>query len=389
MFDLLRARCEKYIMDISDRSFTPRLFSLESCLTLFSKGYGLSVAFHQHLYQKGVLKRRRLPCPVVSIGNIVAGGSGKTPMAVYTADLFRQAGKNPTVISRGYKGDHDGTPLIVSDGRNIFSGAETAGDEPVLMANRRSFPVVVGTDRYRAGLHALGHLNPRPDVLILDDGFQHLKLEKDLDILLFDGTRPLGNHRLLPAGRLREAPGRAGRQPDMIVFTRCDDIEKGRKHRDQIRRLYPGCPAFTSRHVPVVMRWQSRKNPDSLYSESVPVTFFKEKTAFLFSGLARNDSFYRTVAGLGIKIRYHLEFRDHYRYKRADLRRIQDRALKTGADMILTTEKDWVKLDPDMTWDLDLGVIGVRIEMDEPDRFAGFLLSRLEHICRTNTFTSC
>ncbi len=376
-------------MDISTRSITPRLFSLETCLRVFSRSYELGVVFYQQLYQKGILQQNGLPCPVVSIGNIAAGGSGKTPMAVYTADLFLRSGKYPAVISRGYKGRHDGSPLIVSDGRTLFAGAETAGDEPALMANGRSFPVVVGADRYQAGLHALRNLTPRPDVLILDDGFQHLKLKKDLNILLFDGENPLGNHRLLPAGRLREPPGRSGRQPDMIVFTRCDDLEKGRQNRSQISRLYPKCPEFTSRHVPVMVGWKSRKNTGCDCPETVSSASLEKKTAFLFSGLARNDTFYRTVAGLGVKIRYHLEFSDHYRYKRADLQRIRDLALKSGADMILTTEKDGVKLHPDMTWDLDLGVIGVRIEMDEPDRFNGFLLSRLEQICRKNTYTGC
>ncbi|OGR34068.1 MAG: tetraacyldisaccharide 4'-kinase, partial [Desulfobacula sp. RIFOXYB2_FULL_45_6] len=221
MFDQWKNKIEDRVTGISGQDYSPALFSLEWVLAGLSYLYGKGAGVWQWLYLKKILRQKELPCFVISIGNIVAGGAGKTPMTLYTAELLKKIGKKPVVISRGYKGVYDGDFCIVSDGRRVFSTAEESGDEPFMMASRLMFPVVVGKDRFKAGMRAVDRFGP--DVIVLDDGFQHLRLKKDLDILLFDFKNPLGNTRLLPAGRLRQSPQSSAKRADAVIFTRCPE----------------------------------------------------------------------------------------------------------------------------------------------------------------------
>nr|NJM03516.1 tetraacyldisaccharide 4'-kinase [Desulfobacula sp.] len=189
-----------------------------------------------------------------------------------------------------------------------------------MMAARRLCPVVVGKDRFRAGMRALDSLTPRPDSVVLDDGFQHIRLKRDLDILLFDFKHPLGNGRLLPAGRLRERPQSSVKRADALVFTRCPEGDGDRTQMDAVLRFYPGRPFFKALHQPHILRWmkKEKKSPDP----GSDLAALKGKTAVLFSGLADNRAFYASMAEYGINILYHLEFKDHHRYKTADFLRI-------------------------------------------------------------------
>ncbi len=376
------------------------------------------------LYQLGWLRQKTLPCFVISIGNIMAGGAGKTPMAIYLAELFTKMGKQSLVISRGYKGSLKTGAGVVGDGKIIFLDADAAGDEPYMMARRKTFPVLVGKDRYRAGMLAINQLNP--DVIILDDAFQHVKLKKDLDILLFDHDRPLGNKRMLPAGRLRETPAMSKNRANAIVFTRCPEkaeigkteIEKVETEKtdtgkasfgtqaQNIISQYGDVPFFKTYHSPFIQQILPGKksfgqfSPDSIPPDSIlngPVLSgqnsfgldysgstldcsgsIQGRSGFLFSGIANNESFRDAAEELGVKVLDHLEFKDHYRYKKADILLIQKRARECWADLILTTEKDWVKLSQDIQWDKDLAVIGIQIKFENAKAFEGFIKSRLD-----------
>ncbi len=376
MFKQWLNKIKDRVTQISGQNYIPVPLSLEWFLAGLSRLYGIGVGVRLWLYEKKILQQRALPCFVVSIGNIVAGGTGKTPMTLYTAELLKKIGKKPVVVSRGYGGSYKEDSLMVFDGCHVFSTPDESGDEPFMMADRRLCPVVVGKNRFRAGMRALDSLEPRPEAIVLDDGFQHLGLKRDLDILLFDFKHPLGNTRLLPAGRLRERPQSSGKRADALVFTRCPEGHVSRIQMEAVLRFYPDRPFFKTVHQPYILRWmkKEKKSPDP---ESDPAAL-KGKTAVLFSGLADNRAFYASMAEHGINILYHLEFKDHHRYKTADFLRINRMAAEKKADLILTTEKDGVKIDKLMEWAADVLIIGIRIRFEDPEKFEDFLVSKME-----------
>ncbi len=199
--------------------------------------YGVVLRLRAYFYARRILAAHRLAAPVVSVGNLSVGGTGKTPMAMYLARLFIERGKRVALLSRGYGGAGGDAVRVVSDGSRLLLSPAEAGDEPVLLA--RSVPgliVVTGSDRYRAGLEAFERF--QPDIFLLDDGYQHLRLKRDINILLLDAVRPFGNGWTLPAGLLRE-PLSAVRRADFIVWTR-----SGRETRC---RTYPGFPRSARR----------------------------------------------------------------------------------------------------------------------------------------------
>lgn len=375
MFKKWLNRLEERVTQISNRIYQPRIFSFEWLLVLISYGYGLGAGLRLWLYEKEILKQKTLPCFVISIGNIVAGGAGKTPMAIYVAELIKKMGKQPVVISRGYKGKYKNDSMIVTDGNMIFSNAENSGDEPHMMAKRRSFPVVVGKDRFKAGMRAMDAFNP--DVIILDDGFQHLKLKRDLDLLLLDYLNPLGNRRFLPAGRLRETPKSSAQRADVLIFTRSPDKEGNSENINRVLQYYPDCLWFKTVHAPFIFKhFVHNKN---LTDSITDVGMLRGKKALLFSGIAKNKSFYHAMKELGVNVLDHLEFKDHYRYKKSDILMINKSAATVCADVIMTTEKDWAKLDQDTNWILDLIVMGIQIEFEDSQVFESLLNSRLKN----------
>lgn len=367
--DPIRERIENGL----DNTRDPDLFSFEWFLSGVSFLYGLGVAFRLFLYKKKIFKSERLPSLVISVGNIAAGGTGKTPMAVYLAELLQKMGKHPVVVSRGYKGRYQGAGLVVSDGERIFSCAEECGDEPFMMAQSRSFPVVVGKKRAWAGRMALEKLDC--DTIILDDGFQHMGLARDVNLLLMDCSRPLGNNRLLPLGRLREKPGTAFHRADALVFTRC--LQQTAPELPDFRRtgLKDNCPEFTTRHLPFIAAYIGAGSGGAPCDG---LSALEGKDVLIFSGIAQNDSFYRTVASSGANIVEHLEFEDHYRYKKADVKTINSKAGEMAADLIVTTQKDWSKLATGTGWNTDIIVIGIRIQFHDEEGFKTFLSGKFK-----------
>ena len=390
MFKKWLNKLEKKITYISNQQYKPDLFSFESLLICISYIYAFGVRIRLYLYSKGILKQNLLPCFVISIGNIVVGGTGKTPMAVYVAKLLKKMGKSVVVISRGYKGKYQNESLIVSDGNRIFCRVEDCGDEPYMMAKEKLFPVVVGKHRFKAGIKAIKAFNP--DIIVLDDGFQHLKLKRDLDLLLFDYVDPLGNKRLLPAGRLREMPKSSAHRADAIIFTRSpenDVIDENIKKKSGVDNA---CPLFkTLSEIGVKTCFQTSHQPyifkhipHGSISECLvtDIAGLKGKNVILFSGIAKNSSFYLSMKNIGVNILEHLEFKDHYRYKKADILMINKAIKNMHGDFILTTQKDWVKLDwvksnSNIEWATDLLVIGIDICFQQPETFQSFLNGKL------------
>lgn len=358
---------------------------LEYFLHGLSHLYAAAIKIRLAGYRRGILKTRRLPCRVISIGNITTGGTGKTPLTVYVAELIHRQGLRAVVISRGYKGGSERSGAVVSDGNRVLMSPQAAGDEPFLMAARlvqRSVPVLVGHDRVRIGLLAIRKFNP--DVILLDDGFQHIRLARDVDVVLLDNRQPFGNSHLLPRGVLRE-PLTSLYRADFFVLTRADPEEKDAiaVTPAPLRPGLPPRPVFRAAHAPVLRAWiePGRKAVAEQLSYSGADDFqqLAGRRVFAFSGIAANEAFRCSLTGRGVEIDGFIGFADHHAYTPTDVDRILGAARTAGADCLCTTDKDWVKLPRQVTWPLELAVVGVDINLggDAPG-FEKQLRSRLD-----------
>lgn len=315
--------------------------------------YGLGLALCEFQLRSGLKPLRRLRWPVVSIGSLSVGGAGKTPLTIALAKLLTARGLHVDVLSRGY-GRYSALPLAVNPG----GAAEEFGDEPLVIAREAGVPVFVAAERFQAGLLAESQ-SPQNDgkshrlkAHILDDGFQHRQLARDLDILLLS-RRDLNDH-LLPAGNLREAVLAAQRAAVIAISADEADVEaevKSRGWQGQVWRLH----------------------------RSMDIPFITGSVA-AFCGIARPDQFFQGLESAGVKLAGRTAFPDHHRYTAGDLDRIATGAVKAGAQALLTTEKDRVRLGPlaaTLPASLRLQTAQLRIEIEDEDTVLDWLTSRL------------
>ena len=347
--------------------------------------YGGLVRLREALYKKGVLQSKRLPCPVVSIGNITVGGTGKTPMTLYVAELIRSFGFKVAIVSRGYKGKAEKTGGIVYDGRKICMEPDQAGDEPFMMAKRlRSVPVIVGKDRFKAGMLAVKEFNP--DVVLLDDGFQHLRLYRDIDLVLLDFNSPFGNGNLLPRGILRE-PASSLTRADALILTRSDSVPGPIKAKlsDRIVYFSQKSSVYKTFHAPYIYKVVKAAGDiqDGALSKSQDwdSEIITGRNVFAFSGIARNEDFKHTVAGFGCDVSGFAGFPDHHAYSDEDINTILRAAEDAGAEIVCTTEKDFARIGHRKNWPIDLVIIGIEIAFgDDEAAFNAYIQNRLSSI---------
>ena len=293
-------------------------------------------------YAVGFFLTNRLPIPVISVGNLSVGGTGKTPMVIYLALKLEAMGKKVTIISRGYKRKTTGT-LVVSDGDQMLTTWEEAGDEPYLMAKRvTSVPVVVDEVRYRGGLHAVQRFNP--SVILLDDAFQHRQLERDLDIVLLNSQDTPADYKLLPYGKLRE-PWFHLRRANIVFWTKVNlSSESSRRSpHPEVRSKVSQAkvPVFRSKMAAAFLRDSAGK--------SVPLTQIKGRKAYLFCGIGDPESFRSLLQKAGADIVGFRVFEDHHHYIKVELGGIVEDAAALGAEMTITTEKDSFKTEHFLT----------------------------------------
>ena len=331
--------------------------------------YGLAVRARATLYERGWLSSRRLPCRVVSVGNLTVGGTGKTPVVISITQLLIARGQRVGVLSRGYRRRSRAARVLVSDGRTTLAGPAEAGDEPYLIAWRCPGAVVaVGSDRYRLGRWVLERFPI--DCLVLDDGFQHLALHRDVDLLLIDASDPAGLKALLPAGRLRE-PLSAAARATALLLTRADLGAGPTALLEPIR-------AATGRDSrAILIRFRPEALVNIVTGEIEKVESAAGRKAVIFSGIANPVSFRTLLADQGVKILDDVVFPDHHAYTAADLEMIRDRAGRCGADMIVTTEKDAVKVTTMLARTDRLWAIRLRTEIMEGQAEFERLLSGL------------
>ncbi len=316
--------------------------------------YSLAMIIRVILYRIGIFRVYSLPKPVISVGNLVVGGTGKTPVTLWIASYLMNCGHKVAVLTRGYGGRFEGEVAVVSDGKKRLLSAEDAGDEPALLADLLpGLIVVMGSDRYKAGCLAMEKFSP--DIFILDDGFQHIRLKRDLNILLLDAEKPLGNGRVFPAGTLRE-PALASKRADVAIFTRCDERTN---------------PAAIGNEATIQLR-AAHKLTGFRQTVAGDVSNFSglaAKRGIAFAGIADPDKFYTSLEQVGLKLVATLSFPDHTKYGEGETAALAKLRLSTRAEYLITTAKDAVKLGSVLDESIPFYIAALEIDFFEKDLF--------------------
>jgi tetraacyldisaccharide 4'-kinase len=329
-------------------------------LTALSWCYGVGAALHRAWYERGPGERARLGCKVVSVGNLVVGGSGKTPLAAWIAAQLHARGRRVALASRGAGGTPTADVHVVSDGTRVLEGAAVAGEEALLLAQLApGVPVLVARRRELAGLRAIALFDC--EVLVLDDGFQHHRLARDVELVVFPSAG-LGSGAVLPRGPLREPLGALSRAHAILVTGGALPAED----EARIARAAPGAARFSVLRVPSALR-----RLDGRGAPEPPSTLAGREVGAL-SALAHPRALRETLVALGARVVAERIFADHHRYAPRDLR-----CLARDAPLWVTTEKDAIKLVPELAAGADVRVLSLATSVAEPEEFVTWLVSRL------------
>jgi tetraacyldisaccharide 4'-kinase len=350
------------------RSFIERLIHLKKPgifisialfpITLCSYLFKALVVLRGFLFRKGIFKSHRLSCKVISIGNITVGGTGKTPATCLIARYLKNAGSKVAVLSRGYRAQGSTELLIVSDGNHIIAGPEVAGDEAAMLAQKLSgVPILAGKNRFLLGQRAIHDFSAQ--VILLDDGFQHYPLQRDLDIVLINARNPFGNGFLLPRGTLREPISSLSRVP-LIVLTKVEETTEVEKLKEVIKRHSPYAHIFTATIGATALK---RFLDDTI----IPLETVRGRQAVGLCSIGDPESFFALLEDLGFTIFEKLAFPDHHWYGSDDY--IVINSFGQGADFIITTEKDIVKLDNTMIDNKKIFILETELRIDREDEF--------------------
>ncbi|MFQ5597356.1 MAG: tetraacyldisaccharide 4'-kinase [Nitrospiria bacterium] len=356
---VFKAKRSKDVMPVSERlwgdgSWFSDLVRLP--LTFVSWIYGAIVRFRILMYQAGWLSQKKVDCRVVCVGNLTTGGTGKTPFTIYLAKKWQAKGSKVGIVSRGYRRKNKAPVVMVSDGFQPLGTPESVGDEAYLMAKRlQGVPIAVANDRYAGCVWLRSHF--QVDVIILDDGFQHLKLHRDRNFLLIDASSPFGNGKLIPRGPLRE-PISEIRRADCVVLTRSDQC----KDIGALSRLIKDSqrPFIKSRFAATELI-----NLENSFKRSL--SDLDGLAILAFCGLGNPRGFLSQLTQLGAKVQDVVYFSDHHSYSQSDILAIEKRAAEMGVRWILTTEKDAVKLKGLSTGRPDIWMLRVDVAfMEDP-----------------------
>jgi tetraacyldisaccharide 4'-kinase len=301
-----------------------------------------------------VLRAHEVGAPVISVGNLTTGGTGKTPLVEWLATQIAGSGKRGCVLTRGYGRNSSGR-VVVSDYSAVLTTVDESGDEPFLLANNLlgRGAVICDANRLAAAHWALSHLSS--EVFILDDAFQHQRIVRDFNILTVDATNPWGNRKLLPAGILREPISQLTRA-DCVVITRADEPEVAQRLRVEIESIAGNIPIFTSRMRLARTRPLMNVQPDKTAN-------YRDGAIAAFCGIGNPNSFFSLLRREKFNLVHHSAFRDHYKYTQADIDGIVADASRHGATALVTTAKDAVKLTG-FKFALPCLVADVTIEID-------------------------
>jgi len=336
-------------------------------LRFFSVIYALGLSIKLNLYKKGILQQHKLDCQVISLGNITVGGTGKTPTAQRLATIIQEMGYRVVILNRGYRAGWDGQVGVVSDGHKIYMTVTEAGDEAYLLAKSLpGIPVVIGRDRIITGQYAVNEL--KAEVVILDDGYQHWQLARDLDIVLIDALNMFGNNFLLPRGTLREPVSNLSRA-QVFLLTKVD------QSTDDARDLIHGTLARYNNTALVV---ESIHQPKcfveieewykGLRITSVALETIRNQKVVALSAIGNPSSFEQTLLDIGVAEVCGVRYADHHDYTMAEMQGIMQRGVDEKAYALITTEKDAVKIPPEFIHSnrqLPLYVLSISVHFTE------------------------
>ncbi len=319
--------------------------------------------------------------PIISVGNITVGGTGKTPFVEMLAEQLSRKGRKVAVLSRGYKSSRriraradalveNSSVRIVSTGEEVLLDSASAGDEPYLLAeNLTGVPVLVGKNRFNGGRYAISTLGA--DTLILDDGFQYLPLHRHLDLVLIDSTDPFGNGHLLPRGILRE-PLRSLRRADCFVLTKTTGVPL-QPIKDRLREVNPDAKIIETIHQPLYLE-------EVVSGRRVPPESVGGKDVCVLSAIARPESFESALERLGARVKKSIRFLDHHRFSPREIEGILERALADNVFAVVTTQKDAVRLPALKNPEPPVFFLRVAIKITGGEEEFGRLLSSISQV---------
>ena len=336
-------------------------------LTPLSGLYGLVVERRSAFYDRGVFRQHRVSVPVISVGNITVGGTGKTPLVEWIARTLAAEGHRPCVVTRGY-GRHTKDRSVASDGIEISATLQEAGDEALMLAEalKGKAAVVCDVDRVAGSNWAIENL--KSDVIILDDAFQHRRIARDLDIVTIDATNPWGNGSLLPAGTLRE-PLAALSRANCFVITRAAAAGQTDVLRHQLKGLNAEAPIFTSVTNLSGTRILATNANAPLDPKAHPIAGF--------CAIGNPESFFALLQREGFQLKYQRPFRDHHRFNQADVAKVEVAARKAGAELLITTAKDAVKLRQ-LKLEMPCYIAEIAMDIESTEEFRRLLTKTVE-----------
>lgn len=341
---------------------------LKPLLIPLSYIYGSSIFLWKWAYKRGILSTKRLPHPVISVGNITIGGTGKTPVVGVVADILVKRGYKPVILSRGYKRKGGNKSIIVTDGKNLLAQAEEVGDEPYMLAGWLHYvPILVGADRYSTGISATKTYDV--DCFLLDDGFQHLRLSRDVDILVINARDPFGGKWLLPRGSLRE-PLSGLIRASLIIINKSGPGQDLTGIIMEVRKYNNHAPIVETLYLPDYLSasWDDNR-------KEIPLSSITGKSVLAFAGIASPEGFFDQLRELGARRVKGLAFDDHHWFSKGEIDNIKEYAKSSMIDLIITTEKDAVRLPKNLE-----GILVLKMRMEikgDKGAFENTILSAL------------
>ena len=334
----------------------------------FSAAFGAGVALRHGGYKHGWIKVHRLSRPVISVGNLTVGGTGKTPIVARVAEILVRQGWKPSILTRGYGRRSKAEKIVVAPEPGRRGDPRELGDEPALLARMLpEIPLVVCGDRFRGGQAAEERFEVTAH--ILDDGFQHLALARDVNLLALDATQPISNWNLLPAGRQRE-PLSAIRRAQIVAVTR-SDLADATLLEKLVLKIHPAAKVFRSRTK--LLGWT-----DALTGEKVSTEEIRTRKVAAFCGIGNPRAFFADLRRWGFNLAAEDAFPDHHVYTGGEIQQLADSAGKHGAAALLTTQKDAVKISREWTAGLPILACDIEAEIPAAREFEATLLSYLD-----------
>lgn len=341
---------------------------------ILSSIYGKVMDARNALYDRGVFETFDLGAHTVSIGNLTTGGTGKTPLVAYVAKMLAERDERVCILTRGYGRREPQKRILVSDGESILADALDAGDEPYELAAKLLGRAIVIADADRIAAAEWARRRFGVTAFVLDDGFQHRRAGRDVDIVCIDATQPFSDNQMLPVGRLRE-PLKNLKRANIIVITRSDLMPEVTTLRTEISSRNHGARIFTAvnklARLTPLKEFHKPTGPKAIGDDAAhPAT--DRPPAFAFCGIGNPESFFKQIAQCGFLTVSTRSFRDHHRYTQKDIADIEGSAAGAAAAILLTTAKDAVKLDG-LTFSLPCFVFETEVEIDDRDAFAGLI----------------